>query len=119
MVNRLSACRRSAAERHQRWRHLEIQVLAIIPMTTIRSMPCCFQLLVEIGIGEAALRAMLLNDDVAGLHLDIVVERAAPAILRKGLALARRDQAARRTKVGATRQRWPCRAQIRSSALAA
>ena len=34
---------------------------------------------------------MLLDDDVAGLHLEIVVERAAPAVLRKGLALARRD----------------------------
>ncbi len=47
------------------------------------------QLVVEIGVGEAARVPVFLDQDVAWLHLEIVVERATPGSLGEALALGR------------------------------
>jgi hypothetical protein len=51
--------------------------------------PKLFQLVVEVGVRETALRPVLFDNDVALLRLEIIVKRPAPRIFGKRLALAR------------------------------
>ena len=65
-----------------------IQVFASMPMTMIFSIPCCLSCWFEVSVGKAALRPMLLDNNVPLLWDKVRMPLTAPSTLCENLILS-------------------------------